>query len=261
MVKELGKLSIDQAKVILGLIPQIEAQWVELSGLLKDEPAKVERVLTPPYAWAGAYQFSFLELASLVVVLLGAKDRVQVAVKKQDPQQAIIDDLIHGDPPAEGLPDLGVPPAVHVNSVFGALRALVVSISAIKHYGIPMDILVDRARTDDVWLFKAVRMDRSALACPPIADRLAKAELLEDAGFFRKLKNALAGPPSKPSDEYGVLRYALCLIDEACGLDSMTRTERADLFCEQLGLYPYENNDAEKSLEQFIRRWKKSRTT
>ena len=103
-------------------------------------------------------------------------------------------------------------------------------------------------------MFKAVRVDRAIISCPPIAHRIAKAELRGETRFFTKLRKALTGK-LQVNQGYDTLRFLLIALNEAGGLDSLSGDDRFNLFCKQLKAYPNRELDSADALRMFIYRW------
>lgn len=193
---------------------------------------------------------------------MGLETQIKTAANSEDPQQSVLD-LLSQETPEE------LPPVANIESevpratqIFALQMAQMKNIEAIHAYGMTMDQLVKRvASGNDGALFKAVRIDPVAAACDTLAHRISVAVATSDNDFLSKLKNAHSGPPKKSRDTYGPLRYFLLLLDDEGVLEKLTRSELCTLLCEQLELYPYDDSDAERSLYQFVRRWKNQRVT
>jgi len=260
--KEFGKYSIQQLKVFAGLLhahPLLQREW---KGLVESDPEKLLKFLTTDFNWSEVYTVSFIEQISLLVVAGGLSDWLKTMAAADDPQDAALAELQHqidtlDDPSAVEPPD-GFDPEV----LLGIFVALLKNLQSIWHYGMPINNLISQVSSgNDDALFKAVRIDRAVISCSPVADRIAKAELTQEVQFFKLLRNALKGPSQKPMEAYGPLRYILHLLEEEGVLEHMTTTQQFDLLCTELDMYPSKNNDAEKSLDTFIRRWRKTLAT
>jgi hypothetical protein len=75
------------------------------------------------------------------------------------------------------------------------------------------------------------------LACPPVADRIALAEMCGDEKFFVGLRNALKGPSKKHWVALEKMRYAMFALREF-GIAQLSDRELEDLFIHQLRVYP-----------------------
>ena len=260
--KEFGRLSHQQLFQLKTAIETFSALQKDFVAAIQENPEPLCDLFPAPAYWAHLYEGDFLELISLLVVSSGLQETVHEVAGSSDPQQSALNlldvDIPDELPPMPGVDSEEVRRAIMMSS----LMAVSKSVEAIHHYGVPLDVLVKEAgKGSDAALFNAVRIDPSVTACPTVAHRISRAVILQDAAFLRKLRNAYNGPSKKVKDAYGPLRYFLMLLDDEGVLDILTRDEQCTLLCEQLGLYPYDDNDAEKSLYQFIRRWKNQRVT
>jgi len=257
--KEFGRVSFDQLVQLIDLVNQLPAEKATLLEAYKNQPEKLRAIVDEDFAWGILYQCSLTELIAFFSIVSGFSKQLAEIATAEDPTEAAI--LAAYEDDSLPYPD-GEDEQDKRKAIFASLMALVKSIDSIRIYGVPLHVLVDRVkRGDDTALFKILRIDRSAMSCPCITDRMSLAELEEDHLFFKKLKNALSGSPKKPKDEYGVLRYILYLLDDENALDDLSIEERYSLFCERLKLYPSDGDDPAKSLDQFIRRWKKEFST
>lgn len=99
------------------------------------------------------------------------------------------------------------------------------SVMSIMLYQRSMSKLVEETREgDDEALFKAVRVDRSAMACPTITARISRAELMGEKRFFERLRSALKGPSKKHWEAYSDLRYSLVVLRELAWIRCPTRS-------------------------------------
>lgn len=252
-------LTIDQLKQ---LVTAIEILSQERNGFQEDlnrNPDKFWGQLGTDYCWSNIYTYSFLEHLRLFYSIDGLKADLAPISEAPDSQTALAQGLqitlVTEDPPDDRSP----PVAEKLKQVFCLLSGLVKTYDSILYYGLPLDVLVKQAADgDDRAFFKSVRIDRSITACPPIADRIARAETESDETFFNKLALALKGKPKKPADEYGLLRYFLYLFNEDGTLDQMTMVERYEVLCVGLRLYPVTGDDPARSLQTFIQRWRKT---
>jgi hypothetical protein len=259
--KEYGNYTLGQLQQYADLIhslPVLKEIW---HGLLSDKAAILENKRTPHINWTTNYAHPLFKQTDSAIHHLNMGQQIAEFHNSSDPQQAAIDATLHEFESINSDLD-GLEPQIEPTEAIGIVLALIKTIESIMHYGLSLNDLVKIAsRGNDKALFRAVRIDRTIVSCPPIADRITLAEIQEDKKFFRKLRNALKGQPNKTKIEYGPLRCLLHQLEDDGQLATMTRKERCDLFCEKLGLYPSDDNDAEKSLDTFIRRWKKEKST
>lgn len=161
-----------------------------------------------------------------------AKELVEVS-KAPDPDQAVLDWMDSEDTSGWNGGEGGLFEKKHVIGLTVALHRNILSIMLFHR---TLDKLVGevRAGKDDSF-FLAVRIDRSILACPTFADRLARAELEGDKQFFIHLRSSLKGPSKKHWEMYKDLRYALHMLGEL-GFDKMSDAELEDLLVHKLKL-------------------------
>lgn len=257
--KEFGQTSFDELVQLVELFNSLPGEKAAFFDEYNKQPEKLHVILDQHFAWGVLYEFTLIELIAYFSIVSGFNQILTKIAQSDNPTEAALtaafeDNLL---PPFSERD-----PEDKRKFTFVALMALSKSIDSIRLYGISIDILVKRVKQgNDDALFKLLRIDRSAVSCPTIADRITLAELDNDQTFFQKMRNALSGPPQKPKDEYGVLRYILYLLDEEQELSRLSLEQRYQLFCERLQLYPIEGEDPAKSLDQFIRRWQKEFST
>lgn len=141
----------------------------------------------------------------------------------------------------------------HAMLVF-AMLALQGHIRALDIYNQTMDVLLDKAATDDQALFKAIRVDPAVLAATPVQSRIAKAVLFSEDEFFKKLAKAMTGiKPRRPAEKYDSIRSLVGILDEVHALDAMTQNEVCEIFIDHLGLYPHDTDDPYAGLNKLIK--------
>lgn len=261
MEKELGKLTVSQFQRIVRRLPEIREQMKELPELVKScSKEKMEEILDKDFYWAEVYELSLAEHVALLIFALGRVKVFHDIAQALDPQEAALEwmetDELEDWKGGEG--DL-----FEKKHVVGLLAALQRNILSIMLYHRSLAALVADVRAQefeaDDSLFLAVRIDRSILACPTFADRLARAELNQDANFFRRLRAALKGPSRKHMEALKDLRYAFAILRDA-GFDALTDTQLEDLFVNKLKLYPPVAS-ARKNLRKHLYESRKIATT
>ncbi|MET0015030.1 MAG: hypothetical protein ABW088_15370 [Sedimenticola sp.] len=262
MVKKYGKYTADQLLQLskyLRSLPELQTKW---QALALDNPTDLQEALKPPFFWSAIYELSFLHQSMFLTFLSGMAEVAIDTQDEPDPQQHLLDIIRRDLDSLDDMPDFDLPEDFEERHLIGAWYAQIKTIECIWYYGVPLNDLVANIKDgDDTALIKAVKIDRSIVSCPPIADRIARAEMVSDEKFFKMLQNALKGKPKKPTDRYGPLRYILMALDQEEVLDQLSINERYILFCEELGLYPHNTADPARSLHQFIQRWKSEQST
>lgn len=254
--KEYGKLSLDELKGLLD--PLINPQRDGLD-LTKKHPAlpvaRLDKVFGPPYVWAPFYELPFLTHLAVTLCSGGLGKKLKQWAKRRNPQRAVLDWM--NQSASESLdPRLNVQ---NPKLFYLATCSLGKSLQALMVYNRSLSGLTEDVRNgDDSAFFKAVRVDRSALACPTFAERLTRAEIQHESGFFKKLRHALTGKLEKQDARFHYLRFTLALLEELGQLDRLNMEDRYTLLAEGLRLYPRTGKDPVRSLDQFIARWRKA---
>jgi hypothetical protein len=239
MEKQLGKLTVPQFQRIVKRLPEIREQMKELPQLVKSWPRKkAEEVFDKDFCWAAVYEFTLAEQIGLLIFALGKVQKFLEIARSPDPQEASLEWMDVDDMDDWSGGEGGIFERKHVVGLVVALQRNILSIML---YHRSLAALVDDVRSrvsqaDDSF-FLAVRIDRSILACPTFADRLARAELHQDSNFFRRLRAALKGPSKKHMEALKDLRYALAILRDA-GFDALSDAQLEDLFVNKLKLYP-----------------------
>lgn len=215
-------------------LPEVKASMTELPDLVaKTTNQKIRDALERGVYWAALYELPLVQHSAYGLYLLGQKDKLLEIAKDQDPSEAALRFIEHGEidevrPEGEEL-DWSV-----VLSVLVSFQRTVLSMMLYKR---SISALVEEVRAgQDDSLFLAVRVDRAVLACPTIAQRISKAELRGEKRFFERLRSALKGPSKKHWEAYADLRYSLVALREM-GLDSMSDAELEHLLVDVLKVY------------------------
>ena len=252
------KLTADQFSRLIGKLPEIRSGYSELQKELRGASTKkVREVLAEGIWWAAFYEQPFVQHIALALIAIGFADKFVALTKAEDPQQALLDFVEAADDfepvGADGKElDLG--------HVLAAVTSMQRTILSIMLYQKSLSALIAEAREgDDDSLFKAVRVDRSAMTCPSIAVRISKAQVLDDRRFFEKLRSALKGPSRKHWEIYGDLRYSLAVLREL-GFDAMSDAQLEHLLVDVLKVYPA-SFTARKNLRQQYYLSRKIRST
>ena len=256
--KEYGKLSLDQFKRITKELPEIRNQMQELPDLIRSTPKqKIDELLDKEFYWAEVYELPFHYQIALLFCALGRVQQLKEIANSPDPQQAAIEMMDSDDVDDWNGGEGGVFEKKHIIVLTVAMQR---NILCIMLFHRTLDQLVDDVRKGkDTSLFQAVRVDRSIVACPTFADRIARAELENDKMFFLHLRSSLKGPSKKMWEAYKDLRYALYMLREL-GFDKMSDVQLEDLLVHKLKLYP-PIFSARKNLRKQFAESKKITTT
>jgi hypothetical protein len=234
--EQYGKLSTEQFQRTIRLLPEFKGTIRELPELLRTATSQtIRETLANGIYWAALYELPLVNHAAFGMYLLGQADRLAEMVRDDDPQEAFLRYLESKGEFQGKAPDgqeLGLGEAL---SVLVSFQRTVLSIMLYKR---SMSALVEEVREgNDDSLFLAVRVDRTALACPTIACRVGKAELLRDRRFFERLRSAMKGPSKKHWEAYADLRFSLVVLREM-GLDSLSDADLEHLLVDVLKVYP-----------------------
>ncbi|HWA14383.1 MAG TPA: hypothetical protein VHA15_14925 [Burkholderiales bacterium] len=258
MIKEYGKLTLDQFQRLVRTLPDIRGQMDELPVLIRTaRKERVEEILGKDFHWAAVYELPFIHMIALALMALGRWSKVLETAKADDPQEAALAwmEAVDADDWAGGEGGL-----FDEQDVVGLVFAMQRNILSIMLYHRTLCTLVQEVRDgSDESLFLAVRVDRSVVACPTFADRIARAELENDKTFFQHLRSALKGPSGKHWLAYRDLRYALHMLREL-GFDKLSDAQLEDLLVHKLKLYPNVPS-ARKNLRKQFTEAKKVATT
>ena len=229
----------------------------ELQSLLvKSGAITIDKFLDKDSVWSDLYELSFEEFLGFYLIALGKLTDLMESARSPDPSREFLRRVDAWDLNA----DLDLPEGVEEKHIITLTYALQRHILSIMLYHRPLSRLVEEAgagKTES--LFLAVRVDRSIVACPPIALRIAKAEMMDDKRFFLHLRSALKGPSGKHWEAYKDLRYAFVLLREI-GFNALSDAQLEHLFVDQLGLYP-KVPGARKNLRKQLTLSKKISTT
>ncbi|WP_137718518.1 hypothetical protein [Methylobacillus flagellatus] len=206
-----------------------------------------ETFLGKDLGWAGIYEYSFEQHITFVVFALNKVELFKHAFKQPDPNQVILDEFDNESDGDEW--NGGWESKFSKQDLIGLVTSLRKTILCVMIYQRTMSTMIEEVRLgSDEALFHAVRIDRSAVNCPTIAARIAKAELTNDKYFFIHLISALKGLSKRHWRSYEDLRYALFVLCEM-GLNNLTDEELENLLVKQLKLYP-DTPNARKNLRK-----------
>lgn len=231
MGKEYGKLTAEQFKEFIARVPELRHAQRDLQTHLASlSKGRLNLLLTGGYNWGAVYEGTFAEHLALATVSLNLGPLVHEIATSDDPQQQLLDKF-------DSDPVESIHPAFDAQSVVGLVVSLGKTVASLMTHGRSLSAFVQdvREKGDLDALFEVVRIDRAAVACPSIADRIARAELIGEETFFVKLRNALKGP-SKKHWSFDKMRYAMALLREM-GIDDLSAAQVEELFVRQLEAY------------------------
>jgi hypothetical protein len=246
--KEYGKLTADQFKQLIQQLPEMRKEQKSLEDVVKSaSKERINKLLEKDFYWAEVYEFTFIEHLSFLMMAMDKIDFLKESQNAPDPTQHFMDNLEVDDD--SELWTGGWNGIFKKQDLIGLAFALQRTILSIMIYQKTMQTLVGEVRQgNDDSLFDAVRIDRSIVACPTFAARIAKAEFLHDKQFFLRLVKAFKGPTKKYWQSYQDLRFALYTLRDL-GFDKLTDNQLVDLLVNQLKVYP-DRFEAKKNLRK-----------
>ena len=255
MDKEYGKLTAEQFKGLIDVLPELRKQGSDFRTAVAQVPkAKLDQLLVENYSWGEIYELSFIEHLALVAYALNMGDYLKRVAQMPDPQQQVLDDMWRDDT----IDEEGI--KFDEQTIIGMVFSLQRTILSVMLFQRTLSGLLQEVREHDSYdaLFKAVRVDRAVLSAPTVADRIARAEIRRDETFFRHLRSALKGPQKKHWEAYQDLRYALFALREL-GFDRLSDAQLERLMVHTLRVYPA-NPAARKNLRAQYQQSRKIRT-
>ena len=255
-MRQYAGIPLHQLKALATAINGRQALENEWQALVANKPEKLWEILGSEYYWCKIYEYPVPYHFAMFLRAAGIDAEFLETLNSADHATSVVDTFLNLE--QEAADSSEIKPS-DLKILFGVWYSLLKTFDCILNYGLPLDVMVKRAsQGDDKSLFNAIRIDRSILSNPLVADRLARAEIERDSAFFSKLSNALKGRSQKSKSEYGVLRYFLYLFNQDGTLDRMTMEERYEVLSLELNLYPSTIEDPARSLQTYIQRWRKA---
>ena len=234
MHKEYGKLTADQFRDLIARLPELRRNRDEFGRLLTEVPRdKFDAFMIRDFNWGHVYENTFAEHISIAMTAFGMAQWSIDLSMAPDPQQKVLDEW----PTEDWEPDTH--PGFELQDLIALTYSLQRTILSVMLFQRSMSGLIQEVRENDSMdaLFNAVRVDRTAMSCPTIADKIARAEMRQDKRFFLHLRNALKGPTQKHWLAYCDLRYSLFVLREL-GFNALTDAQLENLLVHQLKVYP-----------------------
>lgn len=255
MNKEYGKLTADQFSELISKLPELRGQRDEFGNLLtKLSKSQFDSMMVKGYAWGEIYEYSFAQHIAIAIIAFNRRTWLDSLGTVPDPQQKMLDDW-----PTDA--DVwGTHPAFETQDLMGIAYSLQRTILSVMLFQRSLSGLIQEVRENDSMdaLFNAVRVDRTTLSCPTIADKIARAEMRNDKLFFLRLRSALKGPTQKHWTAYCDLRYSLFALREL-GFDKLSDAQLEDLLVHKLKVYP-NTPSARKNLRAQYQQSRKIKT-
>lgn len=203
--------------------------------------------------WAPYYMLPWEVLLILFMDCFGVLEEIKkIVFESEDPNKAMLN-YITSDP--ESPLDEDELSDEDALILFGMVQALSYNLIAYKQYGVPLNTMISRSKCDESYLFKAISIDRSAVSCPLIATRIAKAELDQDESFMNLLAKAITKTvPRRPKPEYDELTFITAALLESDTLSSKSQDDTYELLVNNLKLYPNTGKDPFSGLIKHIQK-------
>lgn len=257
MNKEYGKLTSDQFKGFVEKLPELRRQRGELDELLADLPKKkFDALMVKDFNWSEIYEVPFSKHIATAVVAFNQVKWLADLSKAEDPQQQILSEW----PVEDSVDETDTHPDFSPQALVGLAYSLQRTILSIMLFQRSMSGLIQEVREDDNMdsLFNAIRVDKTAINCSTIADKIARATMRNDKRFFLRLRNALKGPTQKHWAAYCDLRYSLFVLRDL-GIAGLSDTQLENLLVHTLKVYP-NSPSARKNLRAQYTQSKKIKT-
>lgn len=255
--KEFGKLSKEQLERILALLHRAISDKLELETALKDKPEQFELLIQNAIPWCYFYEIPYIHFLAVFIYSMGLSDQIQDLAKQEDPQEAVIT-WTENDPE---VPDYVYDYTDEEKGMFlSMLMAMLKNIEAIQLFHRSMNDLIIAGRGgNDEAFFDAVLIDRVAVGCPSILERITIAEFANDRDFGNLLSKAITKTrPRRPKPELDFARYMASVLDEAIGLSNMSVEAIYDVLVVDLEVYPAHGADPFEGVKKFVQRRSKS---
>ncbi|MEJ1412733.1 MAG: hypothetical protein RPU90_04035 [Candidatus Sedimenticola sp. (ex Thyasira tokunagai)] len=260
MEKEFGKLSRSQLKTFFAYLHDFKEQRKDVADLTTSKQSSFKAILADAPTWSSWYELPYPTFQVLLLDAFGMLDDIIRISQEDDPHQAIIE-YVESDEDEEVEGEFEYSDE-EKGLLFSLMFANMGHIDALSMYGTDMNALVQGATNDDEQLFNAVLVDRTAVACPTIAQRIELASLQGDEGFMNKLAKAITRTrPRRPVEKLDDMRYMLCVLGEAKPLSEIPMKDMYDLLETDLELYSSKpGGDSYEAMKKLIRRMRRSRT-
>lgn len=133
------------------------------------------------------------------------------------------------------------------------------NMDSLSMFGCYISDLVRLASTNDEALLRAVLVDSCVIETKVISHRIKDAQVSGDKEFLSELSKSVSKSKARRHQTLDDLRLMIAVVDERCGIESLTDDELLQLFVEDLQLLRTEENDPLAALKWHIRELKKFR--
>lgn len=233
MQRKYGLVSGAQLRGFVDYLPSFQKLAQEMHDAMQDLPKeKWDKLLTEGYSWSWVYEFPFVFHTAVAVYAFNLIDWLTEVAASEDPAQRVLDDLPNGPPSDDFHHD------VDDQEGIGLVISMVRTVQSVLLHGRSLSALLSdvRERDDLDSLFKAIKIDRTIVTSPTVADRIAKAEFQNDKVFFRRLSNAFKGPSQKEWAGLSGMKFSMHVLMDS-GLKDLSDDELEELMVHVLEVY------------------------
>lgn len=259
MTKEYEKLTADQFRELIGIVPELVGMIRGMTEHFSSMPiAKFDSVMPGDYGfYSHVYELPFIQHLGLIVVGLNRMDEVKAMASSADPQEALLEELRK----RSETDDKPQHPDFDDDDIVSLAYPLIRSLQSMVTYGRSISSLIQDVRENGSQdaLFKAIRMDRAVIGCPTAMKLIARAQIRDNKAFFKNLRSALSGPSKKEWAGLGQMRYAFVLLREM-GVNDLSEAALEALMVDKLKVYQAPKGDARKNLRAHYRQSRKIKT-
>jgi len=252
--KEFGKLTLDQLRMLIALLPELDRLHSEMPAVFAEKQEKLDTVLTPGFFWSQFYELPIEEHMEALTVIAGLAPNLKAAVVSDDPQQFLIDNLKDGIQDWQG----GFEGRFEKKHLYSVAYSTKYTLDCLVVYGFYINEFIAQVRQgNDAALFKAIRIDPTVASCPTAADRISRAVMEQDETFLHDLHNAFGGKTGDQASHLKHFRFVMQALREGGALEK-SNNELIQLVFD-LGLYD-DVAGSEKNVRELIRKSKKKQS-
>lgn len=257
----LGKISIDDLKLLLGLYPKLMGkEFEEARQFFLFSEAKLFAEDTIPAVWCHLYELPAKPHFAIAMLAAGGEDALREIAQSQNHIQAIppamekfIGSLDSRYSTKDEVDDL----RKSLQFIFGLSVSVLNSFRCLLTFGSYLNDLIVKVRAGgkgaDTALLRAIKIDPTVMGCPSVLIRMSRAVMLDDQKFLVKVGRAMNGKLTKREQKnYQKMRLVLQVLHET-GAPKLKPDDLYELFREELNLVRDEagEGDVKNALRQF----------
>jgi hypothetical protein len=267
--KQYGKLSADDLRILLSLLPMLEKEHLEMIQLRDEKLTKIFPENSPMPTWCHFYEMPHAHHFDIILTHLGAAEDLTTIFKSDNPATNL-DSYIKNQDYDKGEDFESTPEELPIllQSLLALTHSLIYSLRSLMIHGQYINQLVAIARESnttqkkkDNALLQAINIDTSVIGCSTAIKRISRAVLMDDVVFLKALKKAMFTKIDlEKYKNYQKIRYVLQILHES-GHTNLNDKDLKELFVHQLNLYSDSQMTSEKNLGEFARKFKKQKST